>query len=123
MKKYRYGLPIFIFLIILPLILFAEDLADEAKTHQIASFIEGKINSGGYNGCRARVLQPGLIQCDLGFPLGTNSSTVRENVNGVAELFGQIGLASTIYFTGYVGNLKVCEYKYDPFSRSIIKKK
>ena len=98
-------------------------LADATKTSQIASFIETKVNSGGYNGCRARVIEAGLIQCDLTFPSGTSSSAVRENVNSLAELFGQVGLASVVYFTGYAGSLKVCDYKYDPYSRSIIKKK
>lgn len=98
----------------------------EDKAGVIALFIESKVNIGGYSGCETRVISPGnpgIIQCDLHWPAGTNSSTVKANTKGIADVFAQAGrLAATIYYTGYSGNQKVCEYQYDPYSGTVEKK-
>ncbi len=97
----------------------------EDKAGPIASFIESKVNVGGYSGCETRVISPGnpgIVQCDLHWPSGTKSATVEVNTRGIADIFAQIGpLAATIYYAGYSGNQKVCEYEYDPHSRTVKK--
>jgi len=95
----------------------------EEKSPQIASFIQSKVNTGGYTGCSCRSIGNQLIQCDMNFPPGTSRYTVIANTQGVADLFAQVGaLASTIYYTGYSGSQKVCEFKYDMFSRTVTRK-
>lgn len=95
----------------------------EDKSSQIATFIESKVNTGGYTGCSCRPIGNQLVQCDMNFPAGTSRNTVIANTQGVADLFAQVGaLASTIYYTGYSGSQKVCEFKYDMYSRTVTKK-
>jgi hypothetical protein len=94
-------------------------LADRKKTEDIASLIQKTVNVGGYDGCRTRVIDKGLIQCDLKFPLGTSPLTVLTNTRGVAESLSQVRLAATIYYAGYAGDLKVCEFKFDPLKSSL----
>lgn len=89
---------------------------------RIAAFIQEKVNTDGYHGCEARTIGKDLVQCDLHFPIGTSSETVFVNTKEVAESFGQIGLASTIYFAGYSGRLKICEFKWDMHSRTLKRK-
>ncbi len=96
-----------------------ESVQTEDKAPQIAAFIQTKVNTGGYQGCQTRVIGKNLVQCDLIFPAGTSSLSVLANTKGVAETFGQIGLASTIYFAGYSGNLRVCEFQWDMHLRTI----
>lgn len=96
-----------------------ESVQIEDKAPQVAAFIQQKVNTGGYQGCQTRVIGKNLVQCDLNFPAGTSSLSVLANAKGVAETFGQIGLASTIYFAGYSENLKVCEFQWDMYSRTI----
>jgi len=92
----------------------------EDKTYKIISFIESKINAEGYNGCTCRRIDDNLVQCDLQFPTGTTTLDVSYNTRGVAETFAQAApLAATIYYTGYSGNQKVCEFKYDMYARTV----
>jgi len=99
---------------------------EEDKAAKIAIWIQEKVNTGGYKGCETRVItpgNPGLIQCDLHFSAGTDSYTVRVNTKGIAETFAQVGrLASTIYYSGYSGAQKVCEYQYDCYSGTVKEK-
>ena len=96
------------------------------KATKIARLIEQKVNTEGYTGCETRVIEkgdPGIVQCDLHFPAGTNSWTVRINTKGVAETFAQAArLASTIYYIGYSGTQRVCEYQYDCYSGRVKEK-
>lgn len=95
----------------------------EDKSSQIASFIESKINTGGYTGCSCRSIGSQLVQCDMNFPAGTSRNTVVANTQGVADLFAQVGaITSTIYYIGYSGSQKVCEFKYDMYSRTVTRK-
>jgi len=96
----------------------------EDKSTQIASWIESKINTGGYNGGQCKSLAVNLVKCNMRFPSGTKPSSVKTNVKGVSELFAQVGkLASSIYYIGYSGSQKVCEYKYDMYSGTVTKTK
>lgn len=105
-------------------ILFSSLAFCQDKSSQIASFIEGKVNSGGFSGCSCRSIGKQLVQCDIQFPPGTNKLEATRNVEGVADMFAQVGrLASTIYYTGYVGSQKICEFKYDMFSGEVVRKK
>jgi hypothetical protein len=59
----------------------------------------------------------------MNFPAGTSKTTVIANTEGTADLFAQVGaIASTIYYTGYSGSQKVCEFQYDMYSRRVIRK-
>ena len=90
----------------------------EDKSSEIATFIESKVNTGGYNGCSCR--SNGIVHCNMDFPAGTSRYAVIANTQGVADLFAQIGpLAATIYYTGYSGSQKVCEFKDDRYSRKV----
>jgi hypothetical protein len=56
----------------------------------------------------------------MDFPAGTSRYAVIANTQGVADLFAQIGpLAATIYYTGYSGSQKVCEFKDDRYSGKV----
>jgi hypothetical protein len=58
------------------------------------------------------------------FPAGTSTSTVVANTKGVAEMFAQAArLAATIYYIGYSGKQKVCEYKYSMYDATVTKVK
>lgn len=106
---------IIIGLLLLPVISHTED-----KSGQIASWIQGGVNTGGYNGCRCRSIGNNLVQCDMNFPAGTSRATVIANTQGVADKFAQAArLASTIYYTGYSGSQKVCEFKYNMWTGSV----
>lgn len=102
------------------------DPPKEDKAGKIAAWIQEKVNSDGFTGCQTRVIvpgDPGVIRCDLYFPAGTSSYTVKANTKGVAELFAQVGrIAATIYYTGYSGAQKVCEYEYDCYSGRVEEK-
>ena len=88
---------------------FAQDTAG-----QIASWIQSKVNTGGYNGASCRRLADSLVKCEMHFKAGTSTSTVVANTKAVADTFAQIGrLAETIHYIGYSGAQRVCEYKYD----------
>lgn len=93
-------------------------LTKEAKARAVASFLEEKVNTGGYNGCTVRVISEDILQCDLHFPIGTEYNPIT-NAKAFADMNAQIGLAFTLYVTAYVGKQKVCEYKYDPYSRTV----
>jgi hypothetical protein len=96
----------------------------EDKSSQIASWVQSKVNKGGYNGCQCKRLSDNLVKCNMYFPAGTNTTSVQANVKGVAEFFAQVGrLAATIYYIGYSGNQKVCEYKYDMYDATVKKTK
>jgi hypothetical protein len=59
----------------------------------------------------------------MNFPAGTSKTNVIVNTEGVADLFAQAGaLASTIFYTGYSGSQKVCEFQYDMNSRRVTRK-
>jgi len=120
MKRMLFLISLMVFLTI-----FSSSLAFcQDKSSQIASFIEGKVNSDGFNGCSCRSIGNQLVQCDIRFPIGTNKAEATRNVEGVADLFAQVGrLASTIYYTGYVGSQKVCEFKYDMYSGEVVRNK
>ena len=95
----------------------------EDKSSQIAEFIQGKANTGGYTGCSCRSIGNQLVQCDMNFPAGTSKTTVIANTEGTADLFAQVGaIASTIYYTGYSGSQRVCEFQYDMYSRRVKRK-
>jgi hypothetical protein len=95
----------------------------EDKSSQIASFIQSQVNTGGYTGCSCRSIGNQLVQCDMNFPAGTSRNTVIANTQGVADSIAQAAaLAATIYYTGYSGNQKVCEFKYDMYSRTVTRK-
>lgn len=92
------------------------------KSAEIALWIESKVNTDSYNGCQCKSLSPDLVKCNLYFPAGTNTLSVEADVKGVAELFAQVDrLATTIYYVGFSGNQKVCEYKYDMYDATITK--
>jgi hypothetical protein len=91
------------------------------KTQEIASYIQKKVNTDGFNGCTATKIDNQLVQVDMNFPAGTNRLTVEANTRGVADLFAQVGLDSTIFYAGYSGRLKVCEYKFDKFTMTVKK--
>jgi hypothetical protein len=94
------------------------------KSSEVAQFIQSRVNTGGYTGCVARSMGHQLVEVKLNFPAGTSRATVEANVSGVADQFAQVGrLASTIYYRGYSGEQRVCEYKYDPYSASVKKVK
>jgi hypothetical protein len=97
--------------------------AEEDASLKIASFIESKVNSDGFSGARCRSLGKDLVQCDIIFPMGTDKVSAIKNVEGVADLFGQIPMKATVFYTGYIGTLKVCEFKYDMYSRTITRKR
>lgn len=93
------------------------------KSPGIASFIESKVNSGGFSGCSCRSIGENLVQCDIRFPAGTNKQDATTAVEGVSDMFAQVGaMASTIYYTGYVGSQRVCEFIYDMTSRRVKRK-
>lgn len=111
-------------IIIILLVLMSSIALAEDKSSQIASWIESKVNTGGYNGGDCKSLSANLVKCTLSFPAGTNTLSVEANVKGTADLFAQIGkLASTIYYVGYSGSQKVCEYKYDMYDSTVTKTK
>jgi hypothetical protein len=57
------------------------------------------------------------------FPAATSRNTVIANTQGVADFIAQAAaLASTIYYTGYSGSQKICEFKYDMYSRTVERK-
>lgn len=91
------------------------------KAQKIASYIQEKVNTGGYSGCTATKISDQLVQVDMNFLAGTDRLTVEANTRGVADTFAQVGLDSTIYYAGYSGRLKVCEYKYDRFTMTVKK--
>jgi len=128
MKKTLFLIILFISLFTIWAILSCEQSAQpiEDKAEKIANWIQEKVNMGGYTGCTARVIErgnPGVVQCDLRFPAGTDTLTVRMNVKGVAESFAQAGrLASTIYYAGYSGSQSICEYKYDCYTGRVTEK-
>jgi hypothetical protein len=94
----------------------------EDKSQEIAQFIQERVNTGGYTGCVARRIGNQLVEVKLNFPAGTSRATVEANVSGVADQFAQVGrLASTIFYRGYSGEQRVCEYKYDPYSATVKK--
>ena len=98
------------------LVLMVNQVFSEDKSLKIASFIESEVNTGGYKGCQCKSIGANLVKCNLRFPAGKSTSIVEANVKGAAELFAQTGrLASTIYYIGYSGSQKVCEYKYDMY--------
>lgn len=102
----------------------ATTTSTEDKSQEIAQFIQSRVNTGGYTGCVARSMGHQLVEVKLNFPAGTSRASVEANVSGVADQFAQVGrLASTIYYQGYSGEQKVCEYKYDPISASVKKAK
>lgn len=95
---------------------------DDDKSQQIAKFIQERVNTGGYDGCVARSLGYQLVEVKLRFPAGTSRLAVEANVSGVADQFAQVGrLASAIYYRGYSGEQRICEYKYDPYSATVKK--
>lgn len=98
----------------------------EDKSLQVANFIQSKVNTEGYTECRCRPIGDKvvpIVQCDLNFPVGTSRYTVIANTQGVADMFAQVGaLASTIYYTGYSGSQKVCEFQYDMYSTTVTRK-
>lgn len=91
------------------------------KAQKIASYIQERVSTGGFSGCTASRIDNQLVQVDISFPAGTDRLTVEANVSGVADRFAQAGLDSTIYYAGYSGRLKVCEYKYDRFTMMVKK--
>jgi len=91
------------------------------KAQEIASYIQEKVNTGGFSGCSASRIGDQLVQVDMNFPAGTDRLTVEANTSGVGDRFAQVGLDSTIYYAGYSGRLKVCEYKYDRFTMTVKK--
>jgi hypothetical protein len=93
----------------------------EDKSEEIAKYIQDTVNVGGFNGCSARASVYQMVWVDMRFPAGTERYAVEANTSGVADRFAKIGLAANIYYTGYSGNLKVCEYKYDMYLRTVIK--
>jgi hypothetical protein len=96
----------------------------EDKSAEIAKFIQRQVNTGGYAGCVARRVGYQAVEVRMNFPAGTTRATVEANTSGVADHFAQVGrLASTIYYRGYSGEQRVCEYKYDPYSASVKKTK
>ena len=102
----------------------SQSSTQEDKSQEIAAFIQERVNTGGFNGCVARSIGHQVVEVKINFPAGTSSATVETNVSGVADHFAQIGrLASTIYYRGYSGEQRVCEYKYDPFSATVKKVK
>jgi len=102
----------------------SQSSTQEDKSQEIAAFIQEKVNVGGFSGCVARSIGYQVVEVKLQFPAGTSRSTVEANVSGVADHFAQVGrLASTIYYRGYSGEQRVCEYKYDPFSATVKKVK
>ncbi len=99
-------------------------VSSQDKSLEIASWIESKVNTGGFSGCSCRSLGNQLVQCDIRFPIGTNKYQAISETEKVADLFAQMGrLASTIYYTGYVGSQRVCEFKYNMFSGEVSKTK
>jgi hypothetical protein len=119
----KIGILVLIIVLVLTFNFLVSSPKAEDKSSQIASFIESKVNTGGYTGCSCRSIGNQLVQCDMNFPAGTSRNTVIANTQGVADLFAQVGtLASTIYYTGYSGSQKVCEFKYDMYSRTVTRK-
>jgi hypothetical protein len=106
------------------LALTVSNALSEDKSPRIASWIESKVNAGGYKGCQCKSLSADVVKCNLSFPAGTKTSSVEANVKGVAEMFAQAGrLAATVLYVGYSGSQKVCEYKYDSYSATVTKTK
>ncbi len=89
---------------------------------RIASFIEQKVNIGGYTGCKCSSIDINYVTCYLNFPPGTDTLSVEANVKGVAEIFAKATkFEATIYYVGYSGYQEVCKYKYDMQSASVTK--
>lgn len=125
MKKLQFLFRILLLCLIIAYILLLkteEGTAQSSKAPEIATFIQAKVNTGGYNGCRCEVLGSDLIQCNLNFEGGTSRYEVIANTQGVADLFAQIGLAATVYYRGFSGKQKICEFKYDMYSRMVTRK-
>jgi hypothetical protein len=98
----------------LPPALPSQPTIPEDKSSEIASFIESKVNTGGFSGCSARSIGRQLVRVDMMFPAGTDRSTVQATTLGAANRLAQMGrLASTIVYDGWSGSQKICEYKYD----------
>ena len=76
-------------------------------------------NNGGKIKCEARRIVNNTVQCDLRYISGMTNLDIIVNTKEIAEMMGEIGIASNIYFTGWRGNLKVCEYKWDVYSRKV----
>lgn len=90
---------------------------DEDKSEKIAHFIQSKVD---YTTCRS--LGEALVRCDIRLPIGTSMPTGISSIENVANTFAQVGrMASTVYYTGYIGSQKICEYKYDMWSGTVSK--
>ena len=102
-----------------------ESVQQEDKATKIAQFLEDFINrsqnSGGKVTCNASRIGDSLIQCDLHFISEMDNLSIMANTKGIAEMNGESGIAATIYFAGYRGQLKVCEYKWDMHNRTVTK--
>ena len=96
---------------------------DAEKTQQIAAYIQNKTNIKGYDGCRAFMIRPGLVECELHFPLSASDATIEINVRGAANLWCSLGVAASIYVDGWRGNQRVCCYKYSVHTLSVSKEK
>lgn len=97
---------------------------EDDKSPQIAELIQSKVNTGGYNGCVAKSIGYQVVKVELHFPAGTRRLSVEANTKGVADMLAQsVRFASTIYYYGYSGRQKICEYEYDPYTTMVTKKK
>lgn len=99
------------------------NIRSDDKATKVAAFLQDYINrpenSGGKVTCEARRIDENLVQCDLRYVSGMTNLGIIANTKGIAEMSGEVGIASTVYFTGWRGNLKVCEYKWDIYSRTV----
>lgn len=104
-----------------------EKVRSDDKATKVAAFLQGYINrpenSGGKVKCEARRIDDNLVQCDLHYVSGVTNLGVIANTKGIAEMSGEVGIATTVYFAGWRGNLKVCEYKWDVYSRTVTRVK
>ncbi len=119
----KIGISVLIIVLVLTFNFLVSSPEAEDKSSQIASFIQSQVNTGGYTGCSCRSIGNQLVQCDMNFPARTSRNTVIANTQGVADSIAQAAaLVATIYYTGYSGNQKVCEFKYDMYSRTVTRK-
>lgn len=90
---------------------------DEDKSEKIAQFIQSNVK---YATCKS--LGEGLVKCDIKLPIGTSIPATCSSIENVANTFAQMGrMAATVYYIGYVGSQKVCEYKYYMWSGTVTK--
>ena len=90
---------------------------DQDQSKKIAQFIQSNVK---YTTCRSLI--EGYVKCKIELPMGISIRVASATVEHVANTVAQVGrIAATIYYTGYVGNQKVCEYKYDMWSRTVTK--